>query len=95
MTELIIETLPGQPPGVLTGPNLAREILQGFAAASVLAMEDESILLRLRPLFQSSRFRVYSNSDMFGCELGGALKNFIAIAAALVVGPGDGNVCGM
>lgn len=69
MTQVIEEVMPGHPPGVLTGPNLAREIVQGFAAASVLAMEDEVILRKLKPLFQSSLFRVYTNTDMIGAEL--------------------------
>ncbi|MBL4864486.1 MAG: NAD(P)H-dependent glycerol-3-phosphate dehydrogenase [Rhodobiaceae bacterium] len=86
MTQIIGEVLPGHPPGVLTGPNLAREIMAGSAAASVLAMEDETICNWLRPVFQSGLFRVYTNDDLIGCELGGALKNIIAIA----VGMGDG-----
>lgn len=86
MTEIISEELPGHPPGVLTGPNLAREIMAGSAAASVLAMEDETVCNWLRPVFQSGLFRVYTNNDLVGCELGGALKNIIAIA----VGMGDG-----
>jgi len=86
MTEIISEVLPGHPPGVLTGPNLAREIMAGSAAASVLAMEDETVCNSLRPVFQSGLFRVYTNNDLIGCELGGALKNIIAIA----VGMGDG-----
>ena len=86
MSELIVECLPGHPVGVLTGPNLAREIMSGQAAASVLSMEDEIILRRLQPLFNSGQFRVYSNTDLIGCELGGVLKNIIAIA----VGMGDG-----
>lgn len=90
MTEIIEEILPGHPPGVLTGPNLAREIIQGYAAASVLAMEDETIVKRLQPVFQSSLFRVYTNTDMIGCELGGALKNVIAIASGMGDGTGAG-----
>ena len=90
MTEIIEEILPGHPPGVLTGPNLAREIVQGYAAASVLAMEDETIVKRLQPVFQSSLFRVYTNTDMVGCELGGALKNVIAIASGMGDGTGAG-----
>ena len=90
MTEIIEEILPGHPPGVLTGPNLAREIIQGYAAASVLAMEDETIVKRLQPIFQSSLFRVYTNTDMIGCELGGALKNVIAIACGMGDGTGAG-----
>ena len=86
MTELIEEILPGHPVGVLTGPNLAREIMSGQAAASVLSMEDEIVVRALQPVFHSGLFRVYTNTDLLGCELGGVLKNIIAIA----VGMGDG-----
>lgn len=86
MTEIVEEVLPGHPVGVLTGPNLAREIIDGQAAASVIAMEDEIIVRELQALFRSGLFRVYTNHDVIGCELGGALKNIIAIA----VGMGDG-----
>jgi glycerol-3-phosphate dehydrogenase (NAD(P)+) len=86
MTEVIEEVVPGHPVGVLTGPNLAREIMEGRAAASVLAMQGGGNVDLLRPLFNSGLFRVYSNEDVTGCELGGVLKNIIAIA----VGMGDG-----
>lgn len=86
MTELIEDVLTGHPVGVLTGPNLAREIMAGQAAASVLAMEDAIIAAELQKLFHSGLFRVYTNTDLLGCELGGVLKNIIAIA----VGMGDG-----
>lgn len=86
MTEIINQVLPGHPVGVLTGPNLAREIMAGQAAATVLAMQDAIILGELQGLFSSGLFRVYSNTDVIGCELGGVLKNIIAIA----VGMGDG-----
>ena len=90
MTEIINEVLPGHPVGVLTGPNLAREIMAGQAAATVLAMEDEIILRELQNVFKSGLFRVYTNTDIIGCELGGVLKNIIAIA----VGMGDGQGAG-
>ncbi len=90
MTELVMECLPGHPVGVLTGPNLAREILSGQAAATVISMEDEIIVRRLQSLFHSGLFRVYTNTDLIGCELGGVLKNIIAIA----VGMGDGQGAG-
>jgi glycerol-3-phosphate dehydrogenase (NAD(P)+) len=90
MTEVIQELLPGHPVGVLTGPNLAREIIVGQAAAGVIAMEDVIILRELQQLFHSGLFRVYTNTDLIGCELGGVLKNIIAIA----VGMGDGRGAG-
>ena len=90
MTEIIKQVLPGHPVGVLTGPNLAREIMAGQAAAGVVAMEDEIIVQELQALFRSGLFRVYTNDDVVGCELGGVLKNIIAIA----VGMGDGQGAG-
>ena len=86
MTEIIEETLPGHPVGVLTGPNLAKEIHHGMAAAAVIAMVDELIAKRIQSVFSSGLFRVYTNNDVIGCELGGALKNIMAIAT----GMGDG-----
>ncbi|WP_439101425.1 NAD(P)H-dependent glycerol-3-phosphate dehydrogenase [Congregibacter sp.] len=90
MTEIISEVLPGHPVGVLTGPNLAREIMAGQAAASVIAMNDSIIVRSLQEIFKSGLFRVYTNPDVVGCELGGVLKNIIAIA----VGMGDGQGAG-
>ena len=90
MTELINDVLPGHPAGVLTGPNLAREIMAGYAAASVIAMEDEVIVRELQKLFHSGLFRVYTNHDVVGCELGGVLKNIIAIATGMGDGQGAG-----
>jgi len=86
MTEVIREVLPDHRAGVLTGPNLAREIVAGLAAASVIAIDDDMIARQLQSVFHSGLFRVYTNRDVVGCELGGALKNVIAIA----VGMGDG-----
>jgi glycerol-3-phosphate dehydrogenase (NAD(P)+) len=83
MTQIVDELLPGHPPGVLTGPNLASEIISGRAAASVIAMEDDTIVRTVQRLFGSTVFRVYTNTDVVGCELGGALKNVIAIAAGM------------
>jgi len=86
MTEVIEAELPGHPAGVLTGPNLAKEIANGQAAAGVIAMVDDTIAARLQGIFSTGLFRVYTNEDVVGCELGGALKNIIAIAT----GMGDG-----
>ncbi len=90
MTQVIAEELPGHPAGVLTGPNLAKEIMSGFAAASVIAMEDEVIVRELQNVFKTGLFRVYTNTDVVGCELGGALKNVMAIATGMGDGLGAG-----
>ena len=91
MTEIIKQLLPDNPRGVLTGPNLAREVIKGSAAASVMATEDQSIIGDLQQIFHNSLFRVYTNHDVIGCELGGVLKNIIAIAAGIGDGLGAGD----
>jgi glycerol-3-phosphate dehydrogenase (NAD(P)+) len=91
MTQIIDQELPGHPYGMLTGPNLAREILVGEAAASVLAMADETISEQLQDLFCSGLFRVYTNPDVVGCEIAGSLKNVIAIASGMADGLGTGD----
>lgn len=91
MTQVIDDVLPGHPVGVLAGPNLAREVLAGYAAAAVIAMADEHVARSLQSLFVSRVFRVYTSTDVLGCELGGALKNVIAIAAGMAEGLGVGD----
>lgn len=91
MTQIIETVMPGHPAGVLTGPNLAREIMAGQAAASVVAMVDDTIAQALQKVFRRGLFRVYTNDDVVGCELGGALKNVIAIAAGMGDGAGAGD----
>lgn len=91
MTEVIAEELPGHPIGVLTGPNLAKEILSGYAAAAVISMTDLAIAERLQGLFNTQSFRVYTNDDVIGAELGGALKNVIALASGMADGLGTGD----
>ena len=90
MIEVIREYCPGHPVGVITGPNLAKEILEGKAAASVLALDDPSAQW-LQPILNVGLFRTYHNSDVIGCELGGILKNIIAIAVGLGDGLGAGD----
>jgi glycerol-3-phosphate dehydrogenase (NAD(P)+) len=91
MTEVLEAELPGHPCGVLTGPNLAKEILAGDAAASVIAMGDTVIAEALQDVFASDLFRVYTNPDVIGCEVAGALKNVMAIASGMADGLGTGD----
>jgi glycerol-3-phosphate dehydrogenase (NAD(P)+) len=90
-TQVINEELPGHPVGLLAGPNLAREVLDGYAAAAVVATADADVAIALEPLFRSSVFRVYRNDDVLGSEMGGVLKNIIAIAAGMADGLGVGD----
>jgi glycerol-3-phosphate dehydrogenase (NAD(P)+) len=94
MTEVVADVLPQHPRdriGVLTGPNLAREVAEGQPAASVVAFEDRAIAAELQQLFMTRTFRVYTNPDVVGCEIAGALKNVIAIAAGIAAGLGYGD----
>lgn len=77
--------------GVLTGPNLAREVAAGQPTASVVAMGDEAIAAEMQRLFFSPSFRVYTNPDVVGCEMAGALKNVLAIGAGIADGLGYGD----
>ncbi len=94
MTEVTADVLPDHNPdriGVLTGPNLAKEIVAGQPAATVIAMKDTAAAAALQQVFMSSRFRVYTNDDVVGSEAAGALKNVMAIAAGMAHGLGFGD----
>ncbi|MDF3292634.1 NAD(P)H-dependent glycerol-3-phosphate dehydrogenase [Streptomyces silvisoli] len=91
MSEVIAEELPGHPAGVLSGPNLAVEVLTGLAAAAVIAMPDLSVAQRLQGLMRTRLFRVYTATDVIGVEVGGAVKNVVAIAAGMADGLGTGD----
>jgi glycerol-3-phosphate dehydrogenase (NAD(P)+) len=86
MTEVIKEVLPGRPAAALTGPNIAKEIAAGNAAASVIATPDLEVAAALQHVLQRGLFRIYTNHDVIGCELGGALKNVVAIASGMSQG---------
>ncbi len=91
MTQVIREVVPGHPVAALTGPNIASEILSGKAAAAVIATEDLEVACAIQAVFTRGVFRVYVNDDVIGCELGGALKNVVAIAAGIGEGLGVGD----
>lgn len=91
MTEIVREISPGHPAGVLTGPNLASEVIAGQPTASVLALKEDEVAWRLQQLFATEVLRVYTNRDVVGCEIAGALKNVIAIAAGIALGLGFGD----
>lgn len=76
---------------VLSGPNLAREIAVRQPAASVIACRDETTAKTLQEACLTSYFRPYTNTDVIGCELGGAVKNVIALAVGLATGMGLGD----
>jgi glycerol-3-phosphate dehydrogenase (NAD(P)+) len=93
MSEVIADVTGAGPDriGVVSGPNLAREIAHREPAASVVACADEVVAKRLRQMCHSATFRPYSSSDVIGCELGGAYKNVIALSVGMAVGLGFGD----
>ncbi|MEX1133306.1 MAG: NAD(P)H-dependent glycerol-3-phosphate dehydrogenase [Acidimicrobiia bacterium] len=94
MTQIVAETSPHKDRslvGVMTGPNLATEVAAGQPTATVIAMADQVTARRLQDVFMGPTFRVYTHDDVVGCELGGALKNVMAIAAGMSDGLGFGD----
>src|SRR3954468_11839687 len=96
MSQIVDEVLPGHPAGILAGPNIAREVAEGYAAAAVLAMPDQHLAANLAKLFRTRRFRVYTTDDVIGVEMAGALKNVFAIAVGMGYSLGIGeNTCAL
>ncbi|MCZ7416310.1 NAD(P)H-dependent glycerol-3-phosphate dehydrogenase [Streptomyces sp. WMMC897] len=90
----VIQEVAGAPPeriAVLTGPNLAKEIAARQPAASVVACRDEEVARRLQKVCHTPYFRPYTNTDVVGCELGGAVKNVIGLAVGIADGMGLGD----
>jgi glycerol-3-phosphate dehydrogenase (NAD(P)+) len=93
MSEVIEEVAKAGPDriAVLSGPNLAKEIAARQPAASVVACHDEAVALRLQATCHTGYFRPYTNTDVIGCELGGAVKNVIGLAVGIADGMGLGD----
>ena len=83
LAEIVDEVLPGHPAGILAGPNIAKEVAEGYAAAAVLAMPDQNLASNLAKMFRTRRFRTYTTDDVVGVEMAGALKNVYAIAVGM------------
>jgi glycerol-3-phosphate dehydrogenase (NAD(P)+) len=92
MSEVIADAggVPAERIGVVTGPNLAREIAERQPSASVVASSSLSTAEALQTVCHTARFRAYTNTDVVGCELGGATKNVIALAVGMAIGLGLG-----
>lgn len=94
MSEVLLEEVDGLTDdriAVLTGPNLAKEVIRGFPAASTIACKNDETAAMVRDLCLIPTFRCYTHHDVVGCELGGAFKNVIAIAAGIADGLGFGD----
>jgi glycerol-3-phosphate dehydrogenase (NAD(P)+) len=91
MSEIAKAVCPTNPFAVLTGPNLAGEIIVGQPTASVVASTNEQVALAVQSAFNAPRFRVYVNDDVVGCEVAGVVKNVIALAVGVAEGFGLGH----
>lgn len=91
MSGVLGQTAPGARVAALSGPTLALEVARGIPTAAVAASPDPAAALLVQSLFHRPSFRVYTSSDITGVELGGALKNVIAIAAGMCDGLGFGD----
>lgn len=87
----ILETLGGPAPAVLTGPSFAADIAIGLPTALTLACRDDMLGAHLQARLSTPVLRLYRSTDVMGAELGGALKNVMAIAAGVVIGAGLGD----
>lgn len=90
MSQVIQEICPDNPVAVLSGPNLAKEIARRELAASVVACEDADVRRNIQAALSCSYFRIYASNDLYGVELGGALKNIYAIVSGFVAALGMG-----
>ncbi len=90
-TEVISEIYPNNKVAALSGPSHAEEVSVGIPTAVVIASADEKIGERLQNVFMNNAFRVYTNDDILGVEMGGSLKNIIALACGIAIGLGYGD----
>lgn len=90
LSEVAAELLPGNPVAALSGPSFAADVARGLPTAVTVAAHDAELASVLAARFSSDRFRCYSSDDLTGVEIGGALKNVLAIAAGAVAGAGLG-----
>lgn len=90
MSEVILQETVAVRVGCLAGPNIAKELILGQPAATVIASKYNEVILEGQRLLRSERFQVYGNSDIIGVELSGVLKNIIAIASGALAGLGLG-----
>jgi glycerol-3-phosphate dehydrogenase (NAD(P)+) len=91
MSEVVAETMPAQPVAVLSGPTFAAEVARGLPTAVTLAAQDAALGERLIRAIGSRAFRPYLSNDVVGAQIGGAVKNVLAIACGIVEGRGLGD----
>ena len=91
ISEIVEEILPNNPYAVLSGPSHAEEVARNIPTTVVSASKDKAVAENVQDIFMSPYFRIYTNPDIIGVELGGALKNVIALGAGISDGLGYGD----
>ena len=91
LDEVVEEEMPNAKIAALSGPSHAEEVSQNIPTAVVIASNDEEVARELQEVFSSDCFRVYTSTDLYGVELGGSLKNIIALTCGIAIGLGFGD----
>ena len=91
MSEIIEEEMPDNPVVILSGPSHAEEVSIGIPTAIVASSKDNRVAEKVQDIFMDEKLRIYTNNDIIGVELGGAVKNIIALAAGILDGAGYGD----
>ena len=91
MSEVLEEFFPKSNFGILSGPNFSNEVIKGLPTATVISSKNSNLLKYVSKTIAQDRFRTYFNNDIIGTQIGGAMKNVIAIASGFIIGNGLGN----
>ena len=91
MNEVLEDFFPKLQYAILSGPNFASEVIKGLPTASVLSSKKQGLLKQVSEIISQEKFRTYFNNDIIGTQIGGAMKNVIAIACGIIIGSGLGN----
>lgn len=91
LEQVLVDVFPENPVAVLSGPSHAEEVAKNMPTSVVVASKDEVVIKKVQEVFMNPTFRVYGSSDIIGVEIGGALKNVIALAAGISDGLGFGD----
>ena len=91
MSQVLEEFFPKSDYGILSGPNFSNEVIKGLPTATVISSKNSNLLKYVSKTIAQDRFRTYFNNDIIGTQIGGAMKNVIAIASGFIIGNGLGN----
>ena len=90
MSEILKEYFPKSNFAVLSGPNFSFEVIKGLPTASVISSKNSKFAANVSKIIAQEKFRIYFNTDVIGTQIGGAMKNVVAIASGFIIGKGLG-----